>query len=251
MSEHLRQSDLEDLSAWLDGELPSPRAAEVDRLVQENAEWARALQELRILSETLDCYEAPAPRAGLAQRILAGIPGRDLTDSEIEQLSAYVDGELPASAAAAVSGGIEADSAWRAAALDFSEIDSLLDSYTVPPAPQGLAERIIEAIHRRQRRRQVFRVGSWLAPAAAAALVLIGMAIFDGGQPPRPPGRMSQASLAPELNSSQAFQAVPETERPALQEEIIRNLNFFRDYEVVADMETLEAIGQLDEAQGT
>ena len=257
MSGQLGQSDFENLSAWLDGELPAERAAEVERLVRENPVWRQAEQELCSLHEALDSYAAPAPAPGLAGRILAGIPTRELTASELENLSAYMDGELPAGSAAEVARGIEADAAWRQMRRDFQDVESLLDDYTAPPASAELTGRIMSAVRRHARRRQVLRVVSWLAPAAAAAaILLIGLAVFGGGhwfgQPQTYPIVTNTKNIEPELAGSTAFKAVPADQRPALQEEIIRHLNFFRDYEVVADLETLEAIEQLDgEDQGT
>jgi anti-sigma factor RsiW len=257
MSGQLGQSDFENLSAWLDGELPAERAAEVERLVHENPVWRQAGQELRSLHEALDSYAAPAPAPGLARRILAGIPTRELTESELETLSAYMDGELPAEPAAVeVAHGIEADAAWRLMRRDLQDVDSLLDYYTAPPASAELTGRIMSAVRRHARRRQVLRVVSWLAPAAAAAaILLVGLAIFGGGhwfgQPQAHPIVNKPVNIERELAGSTAFKAVPVDQRPALQEEIIRHLNFFRDYEVVADLETLEAIEQLDsEDQG-
>ena len=80
--------------------------------------------------------------------------------------------------------------------------------------------------------------------------MLIGLAMFDhGSQQPTKPSKTSVAvnsNVNPELNGP-AFQAVPASERPALQDEIIRHLDFFQNYEVAADFETLEAIEKLDE----
>ena len=251
MSGQLGQPDFENLSAWLDGELPAERAAEVERLVRENPVWRQAEQELCSLHEALDSYAAPAPAPGLARRILAGIPTRELTASEVENLSAYMDGELPAGPAAEVARGIEADAAWRQMRRDFQDVDSLLDDYTAPPASAELTGRIMSAVRKQARRRHILRVVRWLAPAAAAAaILLIGLAVFGGGhwfsQPQAHPIVNKPVNIERELAGSTAFKAVPADQRPALQEEIIRHLNFFRDYEVVADLETLEAIEQLD-----
>ena len=248
MNEHLGQSEFEDLSAWLDGELPSDRAAEVERLVREAPAWARAAEELRTLNEALDGYVVAAPDTHLARRILANLPARELTDSEADELSAYLDGELPAEAAEAVAVSVRDVPAWRQTLCDYRDLDALLDRYTAPSAPAGLARRVTAFVRRRTRRRRVLAAGRWLAPVAAAALVLIGLALFDGWRRPPVAGQgQTQAAVSAELQESAAFEAVPVQERPALQEEIIRHLDFFQDYEVVADLETLEAIEKLDE----
>ncbi len=253
MSGQLGQSDFEDLSAWLDGELPAERAAQVERLVHDDPVWRHAEQKLRVLHEAMDGYAAPAPAPGLARRILAGIPTRELTEGELESLSAYMDGELRGDSAAEVAQSIEADAAWRQTRRDFQDVESLLDHYTAPPVSAELTGRIMSAVRKHARRRQVLRVVGWLAPAAAAAaIIIVGLAVLGGGDwlsQPHTPTIVKNIKL--ELDGSTAFKAVPVDQRPALQEEIIRHLNFFRDYEVVADFETLEAIEQLDsEDQG-
>jgi anti-sigma factor RsiW len=259
MSGQLRQSDFEDLTAWLDGELTGQRAAQVERLVHDDPVWRRAEQELRSLHKAIDGYAAPAPAPGLARRILAGIPMRELTESELESLSAYMDGELQGDSTAEVARSIQADAAWRQTRRDFQDVERLLDYYTAPPVSAELTGRIMSAVRSQQRRRQVLRVVNWLAPAAAAAaIIVVGLAVFGGGNwlsRQQTPGLVggNLVNIEPELAKSMAFKAVPVDQRPALQEEIIRHLNFFRDYEVVADMdmETLKAIEQLDsENQG-
>lgn len=94
-------------------------------------------------------------------------------------------------------------------------------------------------------------MGAWLAPVAAAALVLIGVALMDAWRPPADTGgnsgeNIAKVEISPELQKSAAFKNVPAGERPALQDEIIRHLDFFQDYEVVADLETLREIERLD-----
>jgi len=83
-------------------------------------------------------------------------------------------------------------------------------------------------------------------------MLLVGLAVLSNGWLDRPQTPIAGGQktgtviVEPELAQSAAFQAVPAEQRPALQEEIIRNLTFFNDYEVVADFETLRAIEQLD-----
>jgi len=254
MSELLKQSDFEALSAWLDGELSADAAAEVERHIQQDPVWRQAADDLRNLHEALDSYTVPAGKPGLAQRILAGIPARDLTESEIEDLSAYLDGELQPERIAAVERGLQTDVAWRETQRDFDEVDSLLDCCTVPAASAELTGRIMSAVQKHARRHNALRLASWLVPAAAAAaMLLVGLAVFSSGWLDRPETPIAggdqgtnTAIVEPELAQSAAFQAVPAEQRPALQDEIIRNLTFFNDYEVVADFETLQAIEQLD-----
>ena len=78
----------------------------------------------------------------------------------------------------------------------------------------------------------------WLAPAAAAAaIILVVLAVMN---------RPDAAPVAGELVTSPALQAVPQAERADVENMIVENLGFFRDYEVIAQFETLEAIDHLE-----
>lgn len=68
MNETLTQSQREDLSAWLDGELDAAEAARVEQLVADDPVWAREAEQLRRLDALLDAWEAPAPADDLAER---------------------------------------------------------------------------------------------------------------------------------------------------------------------------------------
>ena len=70
MSESLRQSDLDDLSAWMDGEVEGRRAVEIERLVAAVPAWRRAHGELVALNSALDAWAAPPPPADLAERTI-------------------------------------------------------------------------------------------------------------------------------------------------------------------------------------
>ncbi|MGB2819471.1 MAG: hypothetical protein WBF17_00715, partial [Phycisphaerae bacterium] len=102
MTERLGHSDYDELSAYLDGELPAARAADVERLIREDHAWRRAHREMTAVSAALDSYTVPAPPGDLADRIVAGVAASELPAGDFDDLSAYVDGELPAARAADV-----------------------------------------------------------------------------------------------------------------------------------------------------
>ncbi len=256
MANRLGQQDFEDLSAYLDGELDAARRAEVERLLRDDPVWQRAHRELAAVDGALDACTVPAPPSGLAQRIVARAhssrPGERLTDVEREDLSAYLDDELDAARRGEVERRVEAQPAWRRAHRELTAVDAALDSYTAPAPPAGLADRVLAHTRRSVRRRQVLRVVGWVAPvAAAAAILLIVFAVLSGpGETALPPGSPIVHTPPGELEASQAYQDVPETERAQMEEVIIQHLSFFRNYEVLEEFETLEAIDRL-ENEGT
>ena len=71
MSERLeRQSDLEQLSAWMDGELDAPAAEGVARLVREDPAWRAAWEEFRAVDWALDLCPPVGPRRDLTEEIV-------------------------------------------------------------------------------------------------------------------------------------------------------------------------------------
>jgi anti-sigma factor RsiW len=65
----LGQSELEDLSAWLDGELSGERAERIARLVREDPAWGEVCEQMRATDAALDRLRPARPRPELAQRI--------------------------------------------------------------------------------------------------------------------------------------------------------------------------------------
>ena len=162
----------------------------------------------------------------------------ELGQSDFEDLSAYLDGELGPQRTAEIARLIAEDATWRDAHRQLAAIDAAMDAYEVPAPPEGLADRVVARVRRKARRPLVLRVIGWLAPAAAAAaIILVVLAVMN---------RPDAAPVAGELVTSPALQAVPQAERADVENMIVENLGFFRDYEVIAQFETLEAIDHLE-----
>ena len=70
------QNDFEDLSAFADGELDASRAAEIDRLIQTDPQWQRAMGRLGDLDRALDAMSAPTMDPALPDRIIGSIHRR-------------------------------------------------------------------------------------------------------------------------------------------------------------------------------
>ena len=150
-----------------------------------------------------------------------------LGQSDFEDLSAYLDGQLDADRAAGVAELIRTDPAWQAEWDQLQALDNVLDLYDVPAPPDDLAGRICESVRARTRRRKVLR---WVWPAAgaaaAAAAAIIIIATTAGTPAPK---------------------AVVENPVPAdVEEAIIEHFDFVRDMNVLENYETLKAIERIE-----
>ena len=182
---------------------------------------------------------------------------RELTQSEMEQLNAWLDGELEAAEASQVEAMIASDAAWAQAARELQSLDNLLGEYTVPAAPVELAGRIIEAARREQPTSQwTIRLVKYLAPVAAAAAVLI--AIWHYGVTSNQVSSNNPGVAA--TNSPRANQVANNKSQQELDNVIVEHLPFFKQYEsaekvshndAVVDDATLQALDQLEHSQGT
>ena len=72
MAEHglSRQSDMDDLSAWMDGELAPQAARRVERLVRDDPNWRRTHQQFQAVEAGMKLLPQPRPRRDLTETIL-------------------------------------------------------------------------------------------------------------------------------------------------------------------------------------
>lgn len=195
-----------------------------------------------------------------------------LSQSDFEDLSAYLDGELTGQALHCVEGKLAGDAEWQRELRRLQAIDRTMEAYSPPDAPADLAARVISAVAKVPRTvPPAIRFVRWLAPAAAAAAIIAGLLIYRNStrvekssvrtnQTPRliNEGLPEGAGLRDEFLAMehadfmhQSFVAAVEKDR---QEErfIVENLDFFRDYDVLSNIETIEAIEALkNQAKGT
>ena len=160
-----------------------------------------------------------------------------LEQSDLDDLSAHLDGQLDADRAAGVAELIRSDPAWREAWDQLWALDRMLDVYDVPPAPGGLDDRILESVRARVRRRKVLRRVWPLAGAAAAAAAVIVVLLVNSAQP------------GPGTRTPEATAQAPGLVDPSPQEveqAIIEHLDFVRDLNVLENYETLEAIERVE-----
>ncbi len=162
----------------------------------------------------------------------------ELRQVDFEDLSAWCDGELDAERAAEIKARVAADPVWKHAHEQLLTLNRALDAWTIPPCEQGLDERIVAHVHAAPRPRTlVFR----LVTAGVAAAILIAV-VLTHEPGPVSPGRGYRASG----EIVRVLDSVPRKDWF-----VVENLDFFEDYEVVTNYETLEALDRLETGGGT
>jgi len=156
---------------------------------------------------------------------------QELTQSDLDDLSAYMDGELTGEAKWRVEHLLKEDSRWPRALRQLQELDACLDTYSVPAAPADLAAKIIASLPSQNVSvSPVWKIIRWLAPlGAAAAVVIAATSLFRPA--PRPQVPIAQGDAGASAKVDDQF--------------VVENLSFFSDYDVVRDLETIEAIEQV------
>ncbi|MGC9454849.1 MAG: anti-sigma factor family protein [Phycisphaerae bacterium] len=166
-----------------------------------------------------------------------------LKQTEWEELSAYVDGELTPDRAEQIRLKVETSPVWANALAELRALDARLDVWTPPEPPADLAERIVLSVPGKRHRRVVAFRRVLAATAAVAAAVVIAMLAT----------RLDTKTAvddSPRTADSEQYQPRDTTEAPAetVDEFAVENLGFFRDYDVLEDFETLRAIERLEQS---
>ena len=166
--------------------------------------------------------------------------GSGLRQQDLEQLTAWMDGELNEDEAREVIRRVATDSRWRRAYEDFAAVDRALEMVVPPTPPADLASRIVRAANRRRLWR---RAGGVAAAAAVAAGVILAVWLGrPAGTPTPTPG---------DVIIARQLQDVPEADRF-----MVENLDVFRNYDraveyekvrSIADDETLTALAALED----
>ena len=151
-----------------------------------------------------------------------------LGQTDFEDLSAYLDGQLDADRKGTVEELIRSDPTWEAECNQLQALDKILDVCDVPAPPNGLAERILERVRTKTARGKVLRWVWPLAGAAAAAAIIVVATILNG---PAKPKDIAKSPVVPEDGVEQA---------------IIEHFDFVRDLNVLENYETLEAIERIE-----
>lgn len=121
-----------------------------------------------------------------------------MTCPPFEALSAYADGQADAAEAAATKAHLAGCAACSASLASLGSARRALAAYAVPPAPAGLAARILAHAADRRPWWQVFfdELSAGLAqPAGAAALAAVALAVFFALRGPAVPVATAEAEV--------------------------------------------------------
>jgi len=178
----------------------------------------------------------------------------DLPDRQagIEELLAWMDGELSGPEAQRVANLVETDRAWREAAHQFGAVDRLA-GLIEPVRPQrDLTDQIVRSAYlsgrQAYRRKRLTRMVQFVGPLAAAACIIL--ALWLGGPATRPETKGPTPAVGMEARIAAILKDVPAEDRF-----IVQNLSLFRHYDEVdqyqqvrdlADAETLSALVEIE-----
>lgn len=163
-----------------------------------------------------------------------------MKQSDFADLSAYLDGQLEGPRAAQVQQLIAGDAAWGEAYREMTELDQLIHACDVPPVPADLSQRIISHV-RGQRSHAIVKFVKYAAPLAAAAAIVIGILVWQHLPGPS----------RPEAQIATIDKPAPQEDPKVAEDLAMENLDFFKDYDVVSNLDTLDAIDRLEASQGS
>jgi hypothetical protein len=131
----------------------------------------------------------------------------NLTEQQLELLSAWLDGETTEAEAAAATALLEQSEAARAYLAEMRRVRELVAQGAAVDAPAGLAERVLASVRQPAPAGKVYAM-SWRSSALAAAAALLlalgvmfGPMLFEGGVDTGS-GEIAQESLAPLLDAT-------------------------------------------------
>lgn len=162
-----------------------------------------------------------------------------LGQSELEQIVAWLDGELSLQEADQVAARVQSDPAWSAAAREFRQLDQLLDGWQAPALPRDLTGEVLARARRKP------ALPAWVrltAPLAAAAAIVLVAVAFHAMRPATPAktggaGTVATANLAVTDDLARVVQS---------DQFLVENLDLFKDYDVLKDFATLKAMDELE-----
>jgi negative regulator of sigma E activity len=164
-----------------------------------------------------------------------------LKTAQVEQISAYLDGELLAEDSARTAERIKRDATWGRTARSFEMVDSTLEAWQPALLRRDLTGSILAAAHRRPARPAWLRVA---APLAAAAAVLLIVMLYQVVNPPAGAQRNGVMAggngAAARVVEDAVLAQVPEEDRF-----VVANLDVIENMDVLANFETLEAMDRL------
>ncbi len=169
-----------------------------------------------------------------------------LAQPELDELTAWMDGELAGTDARRIAELVRADPRWRKSHREFLAVTEALAGMPAPAAGPGLAERIVRRAHRERVTSRIWRVA---APLAAAAAVIVAVTLWNG--------RPAPTDVSPPVAGTPIEKVINDTLKDIPQDDrfIVANLPLFQNYTQVqeyqevsalADAETMAALRDLE-----
>jgi negative regulator of sigma E activity len=178
---------------------------------------------------------------------------------EIDQLSAYLDGELSPGERGELEQQLEARPQLAAELEKLRRLDGLLGVYNAPAPSGALRGQILRAAWSQPRRPAVLRMAPWAAAAAVAAAIVLAVVLGLGpgqDQPGQLAGGGGNASNAPVVElGGPSDEIVSERLAQVAREDqfVVEHLGFFTNYDLAQDLveadidaETMAALDQLE-----
>jgi anti-sigma factor RsiW len=161
-----------------------------------------------------------------------------IPQSDIDALSAWIDGELVGPEADRLADRLANEPALSEALKQMQAVDRALEAWQVPAPAPDLARRIKANVPKQSPHRGIYRLARWAGAVAAAAAVFLAVLLWSPLQPD---------SDSPGSDLAQDDATVQETPQD-VEEFVVVNLDLFQDYDVVVNLETLEEIEKLERA---
>jgi len=178
-----------------------------------------------------------------------------LSQTDLDELSAYMDAELTEPALSRVRHLLGTSPTWTRALERLQAVDRAMEAYVTPPAPSDLAQRVLRKTARSHRPAALARPSlRWMVPLTAAAAVVVAVLLYGAVSRPF---KHKLTGVNPVANKlSTPVSAGPSTPGQDADDEedydypevvtsdnlLEDHLDFFRDLGVVNDLETIEAI---------
>jgi anti-sigma factor RsiW len=175
-----------------------------------------------------------------------------LSQIDLEDLSAYMDGELTEPAMSRVKHLLQTSTVWKRALERLQAVDRAMEAYIAPAAPIDLAQRVLrKTTHAHAMARPSLR---WMVPLTAVAAVVVALLVYGAinrpmrpkgsGAPPVAGGKAAPSVGAPTNTPAPGPDEDEDYDYPqvAVENLVEDHLDFFRDMGVVNDLDTIEAI---------
>lgn len=201
---------MQDLSAYLDGELDSQRAQRLREhlaVCSECRRQAGALKQTASLVRAVPEVAPPSDLRARAARLMASAPVAATCDEALMWASQQLDGELPVEQVVALERHLRECKACSEQARAMERAAALVRRLPEVNPPLRIRAAVRNRLAQRERALHIRRAGwtaGWLTMAGAAAVILIAMRLHRPGLPTAPAtGTMAPPAVAQAITPTQ------------------------------------------------